>query len=51
MQAQREFACDRASRVGRLNRGLDAGVARGSTIASVKKDWKQVYARPQAGSP
>jgi len=43
--AQREFAYDRASHVGRLNRGLDEGPARGWTIVSVKSDWKQVYDR------
>jgi hypothetical protein len=43
--AQREFAYDRASHVGRLNRGLDEGPARGWTIVSVKNDWKQVYGK------
>ena len=43
--AQREFAYDRASHVGKLVRGLDEGPARGWTIVSVKKDWKQVYDR------
>ena len=43
--AQREFAYDRASHVGRLVRGLDEGPARGWTIVSVKNDWKQVYDR------
>ncbi|UCG97819.1 MAG: haloacid dehalogenase-like hydrolase [Burkholderiales bacterium] len=41
--AQREFAYDRASHVGKLVRGLDEGPARGWTIVSVKNDWKQVY--------
>jgi hypothetical protein len=41
--AQREFAYDRASHVGKLVRGLDEGPARGWTIVSVKSDWKQVY--------
>jgi len=43
--AQREFAYDRTSHVGRLNRGLDEGPARGWTVVSVKNDWKQVYDR------
>jgi hypothetical protein len=43
--AQREFAYDRASHVGKLVRGLDEGPARGWTIVSVKNDWKQVYDR------
>ena len=43
--AQREFAYDRASHVGRLVRGLDEGPARGWTVVSVKNDWKLVYDR------
>jgi phosphoserine phosphatase len=41
--AEREFAYDRASHVGRLVRGLDEGAARGWSIASMKRDWKRVY--------
>jgi phosphoserine phosphatase len=41
--AEREFAYDRASRIGRLARGLDEGPKRGWTIVSMKRDWKQVY--------
>jgi hypothetical protein len=44
--AQREFAYDRASHIGKLVRGLDEGPARGWTTVSVKNDWKQVYERP-----
>ena len=39
----REFAYDRASPVGRLNRGLDEGPKRGWTIASMKRDWKTIH--------
>jgi len=39
----REFAYDRASPVGRLNRGLDEGPKRGWTITSMKRDWKTIY--------
>jgi len=39
----REFAYDRASRIGRLSRGLDEGPKRGWTITSMKRDWKTIY--------
>jgi phosphoserine phosphatase len=41
--AGREFAYDRKSHVGRLERGLDEGPQRGWTIVSMKNDWKRVY--------
>jgi phosphoserine phosphatase len=46
--AEREFAYDRKSHIGRLDRGLDEGPRRGWTIVSIKRDWKVVYppARP-----
>jgi phosphoglycolate phosphatase-like HAD superfamily hydrolase len=40
--AQREFAYDRESHIGRLARGLDEGPKRGWTIVSMKNDWKTV---------
>jgi len=41
--ATREFAYDRRSPIGRLERGLDEGPRRGWTIASMKGDWKRVF--------
>ncbi|MCA9008677.1 MAG: haloacid dehalogenase-like hydrolase [Planctomycetaceae bacterium] len=41
--AQREFAYDRESSVGRLARGLDEAASRGWTVVDMKNDWKQVY--------
>ncbi|WP_037143535.1 HAD family hydrolase [Rhizobium sullae] len=41
--AEREYAYDRQSHIGRLDKGLDEGPKRGWTIASMKSDWKQVY--------
>ena len=41
---EREFAYDRKSPFGRLDRGLDEASARGWTLVSMKDDWKQVYA-------
>ena len=45
--AGREFAYDRASHVGRLDRGLDEGPKRGWTVASISRDWKTVYPAPR----
>jgi phosphoserine phosphatase len=42
--AVREFAYDRKSPFGRLDRGLDEASMRGWTVVSMKDDWKQVYA-------
>mgnify|MGYP000159195117 CR=1 FL=1 len=41
--AEREFAYDRESHVGKLARGLDEGPDRGWTIVSMKDDWSRVY--------
>lgn len=41
--AEREFAYDRGSHVGKLERGLDEAAARGWTVISIKDDWKAVY--------
>ena len=39
----REWAYDRESHVGRLDRGLDEGPARGWTVVSMKRDWTTIY--------
>jgi phosphoserine phosphatase len=39
----REWAYDRESHIGRLNRGLDEGPQRGWVIASMQRDWKRVF--------
>jgi hypothetical protein len=41
--ADREWAYDRSSHIGRLERGLDEGPRRGWTIVSMKRDWKQIF--------
>jgi hypothetical protein len=41
--AEREWAYDRASDVGRLDKALDEGTARGWTIVDMKRDWKRVF--------
>jgi hypothetical protein len=42
--AAREFAYDRGSHIGKLERGLDEAAARRWTVISMKDDWAQVYA-------
>jgi hypothetical protein len=39
----REWAYDRASSIGRLDKGLDEAAARGWTVVDMKADWKQVF--------
>ena len=41
--AQREYAYDRKSPIGKLDRGLDEGPKRGWTIVSMKRDWKTIF--------
>ncbi|WP_454764342.1 HAD family hydrolase [Cupriavidus campinensis] len=41
--AEREFAYDRQSRIGKLDKALDEALARGWTVISMKQDWAQVY--------
>jgi phosphoserine phosphatase len=43
--AQREYAYDRKSPFGKLDRALDASGKRGWTVVSMKNDWRQVFAR------
>jgi len=40
----REFAYDRASTVGKFDRGLAEAPGRGWIVASMKRDWKRVFA-------
>jgi phosphoglycolate phosphatase-like HAD superfamily hydrolase len=42
--AAREFAYDRASAIGKLDRGLDEAPKQGWTVVSMKNDWKRVFA-------
>jgi phosphoserine phosphatase len=41
--AAREYAYDRGSPIGRLQRGLDEGPRRGWTIVNMKTDWKRIF--------
>jgi hypothetical protein len=40
---EREYAYDRQSSVGRLERGLDEAAQRGWVVVSMKDDWRRVY--------
>ncbi len=45
--AEREWVYDRDSHIGRLDKALDEGRARGWTIVSIKSDWRTVYPAKQ----
>ncbi|MGH8682695.1 MAG: HAD family hydrolase [Burkholderiales bacterium] len=41
--AEREYAYDRKSSIGRLDKALDEANARGWTVVSMKTDWKKIF--------
>jgi phosphoglycolate phosphatase-like HAD superfamily hydrolase len=41
--AEREYAYDRRSKIGKLDKALDEGRAKGWTIVDMKDDWKVIY--------
>jgi len=41
--ATREFAYDRKSHIGKLDRGLNDAASKGWTVISMKNDWKTVF--------
>jgi phosphoserine phosphatase len=41
--AEREWAYDRESHIGKLDKGLDEAQAKGWTVVDMKKDWKVIY--------
>jgi phosphoserine phosphatase len=45
---EREWAYDRESGIGRLNKGLDESHANGWTVVNMKKDWKRVFSFDKA---
>jgi len=45
--AVREWAYDRTSHIGRLDKGLDEAAAKGWTIVDMKADWKAIYPERQ----
>jgi phosphoglycolate phosphatase-like HAD superfamily hydrolase len=47
--AEREYAYDRTSHVGKLDKALDEALAKGWAIVDMKRDWKQVFPTESAG--
>lgn len=41
--AKREWAYDRKSSIGRLDKGLDEAAAKGWTVVDMKQDWKTIF--------
>ncbi|MGB5850156.1 MAG: HAD family hydrolase, partial [Ignavibacteriaceae bacterium] len=41
--AEREWAYDRESHIGGLNKGLDEAIEKGWVVVDMKKDWKKIY--------
>lgn len=41
--AEREYAYDRQSKIGKLDKALDQGTAKGWTAVDMKRDWKTVF--------
>jgi hypothetical protein len=39
---EREWAYDRASPIGKLDKAWDEALARGWTVVDMKKDWKRI---------
>jgi hypothetical protein len=44
--AEREYAYDRDSHVGRLDKALDQAADRGWTVIDMKNDWNQIFPAP-----
>jgi len=44
--AVREWAYDRKSHIGRLDKGLEEAAKRGWTVVDMKKDWRRVHPLP-----
>lgn len=42
--ADREYAYDRVSKIGKLDKALDEATAKGWTVVDMKTDWKTVFA-------
>lgn len=47
--AEREYAYERDSKVGKLDKAWDEAVRRGWVVVSMKRDWKTIF--PPAGRP
>jgi hypothetical protein len=47
--SQREWAYDRQSSIGRLDKGLDEAQARGWTVVDMKDEWKTIFPVAESG--
>ena len=47
--AAREWAYDRQSSIGHLDKALDEATAKGWTVVDMKADWKTVFPPPAKG--
>jgi hypothetical protein len=45
--AEREYAYDRQSHIGRLDRALDEAKTKGWTVVDMKTDWRTVFPVPR----
>lgn len=41
--AEREWAYDRASKIGKLDKALDQASAKGWSVVDMKRDWNRIY--------
>jgi hypothetical protein len=41
--AEREYAYDRKSQIGKLDKGLDEAAAKGWPVVSMKNDWLKIF--------
>ena len=41
--AERKYACDRQSSVGRLDKALDEAKKKSWTVVDMKQDWKRIF--------
>ena len=41
--AEREYAYDRQSKIGKLDKALDAATTGGWTVVDTKNDWKEIF--------
>jgi hypothetical protein len=48
--ADREYAYDRKSEIGRLDKALDEATAKGWTIVDVKRDWNKIFPPSPSGT-
>ena len=48
--AAREWAYDRTSQIGKLDKALDEAIAKGWTVADMKTDWKMVFPFQKIGN-